>query len=185
MIDLSTFKQITVDGVDVKELTLGGITIWKAATYKNWVRYSTESDGTTIYNNGLGYKDGYRVRSGGGEGANGNTTCTGFIPVSAGDVIRISGCNFGYSQNGNALNVSNSSFTNIGKFMILPAHYGIFGSGYASYSYESVVQESNGVWKWIVPPAASGVAYIRISGYGHLNGNPSSRLIVTINEEIT
>jgi hypothetical protein len=34
---------------------------------RNEVRYSTEADGVTIYNGGLGYKYGYRVRSGGAE----------------------------------------------------------------------------------------------------------------------
>ena len=34
---------------------------------KNWVPYSTEADGITIYNDGLGYKEGYRLSSSGAE----------------------------------------------------------------------------------------------------------------------
>ena len=64
---------------------------------------------------------------------------------------------------------------------MLPAQYGILGGSYSSYSYGSVVEVSDGVWKWVVPPAASGVAYIRVSGYTLGDG---SGMIVTVNEEI-
>jgi hypothetical protein len=160
---------------------IDNLILWKKQN-NNQVPKSINADGS-IYNNGLGYKDGYRVRSGGAEGANSNTTCTGFIKVNPGDVIRIAGFDFSHPQNGNAINLSDNSFTNIGQFTMLPAGYGIIASSYSSYGHTSVVKESNNVHKWIVPPAASGVAYIRISGYS-TSGYPSSKLIVTINEEI-
>ena len=156
-----------MDGIEIKSISIGGIHIWTG--YKNWVKYSTESDGVTIYNGGLGYKNGYRIRSGGAEiQYNDNNACTGFIPVKAGDIVRIGAFNFAYPQNGNAINVSDSSFTNIGQFTMLPAAYGILeqsGGAYEAYNYNSVEQEKDGVWKWIVPPADSGVAYIRVSGF--------------------
>jgi len=180
-------KKLNIGGIDLVELFINGIRVWKSGP-KNWVRYSTTEDGTTIYNGGLGYKNGYRVRSGGAEGDQPNGTCTGFIPVKAGDVVRISGCDFGTSSNGNAINVSNASFTNIGQFTMLPASYGILaasGGAYGAYNHDSVVEEKTGVWKWIVPPAASGVAYIRVSGYETTPYTyPGDNLIVTINEEI-
>lgn len=184
MIDFTGVKAITIPEGDVKQITRksDGVVLWKSG-YKNWVKYSTESDGKTIYNGGLGYKNGYRVRSGGAEGADAYGACTGFIPVKGGDVIRISGCDFAHAANGNAINVSDASFTNIGQFTMIPAQYGIFASSYSAYSHKSVVQEKTGVWKWIVPPAASGVAYIRVTGYG--NSSHGADLIVTINEEIT
>jgi uncharacterized repeat protein (TIGR02543 family) len=172
--------------VPIKKVWYYNGTSWVDVTEnncKNWVRYSTDSDGVTIYNGGLGYKNGYRVRSAGAEGANSLTTCTGFIKVNPGDIIRISGCNFEYAQNGNAINASDSSFTNIGQFTMLPASYDIFSGTYAAYNHQSVVKEKTGIWKWVVPPASSGVAYIRVSGYDP-NGDPSAKLIVTINEEI-
>ena len=165
--------------------------IWKKP-YKNWVRYSTESDGKTIYNGGLGYKNGYRIRSGGGEGELSTSAHTGFIPVKAGDVVRIGGLDFGSEYaHGSAMNVSNSSFTNIGQFSMTAGEYGIFTqSAYKAYSQASVVQEKTGVWKWVVPPASSGVAYIRVSA-NTSNASSStpppadgSKMIVTINEEI-
>lgn len=182
-LDFSQIKEVVIPEGKVSRIEIDGAVVWKDG-YTNLVPLSINADGS-IYNNGLGYKNGYRIRSNGAEGTNSNTACTGFIPVSGGDVIRISGCNYTYAQNGNAINVSDGSFANIGQFTMLPAQYGIFASGYTAYSYGSVVQESDGIWKWVVPPAASGVAYIRISAYDNVNGSPGARLIVTVNEEIT
>jgi hypothetical protein len=50
---------------------------------------STEKDGITIYNGGLGYKNGYRVRSGGAEVTQQSAVCTGFIPFVKGDKLYI------------------------------------------------------------------------------------------------
>lgn len=158
--------------------------IWAKQLYTNMVKKSTESDGKTIYNGGLGYKNGYRVRSGGTEAEAGWGACTGFIPVKGGDVVRLSGWDFSHSVNENAINVSNSNFANIGQFTMSHANYGIFTSGYEAYSYSSVVQEKPGVWKWVVPPAASGVSFIRVTGYKGDTGYGAD-MIVTINEEIT
>ena len=183
--DLSAYKAISIGGIAMKKLTLDGVQIWKSGP-TNWVRKSINEDGT-IYNGGLGYKDGYRVRSGGGEATAASGTCTGYIKVNGGDVIRISGCNFGMASTENAINASNSSFTNIGQVVQNSVGYGIFASGaaYNDYSRQSIVEEKTGVWKWVVPPAASNVAYIRITGRAVTTGNPQgANLIVTINEEI-
>lgn len=161
-------------------------------SYTNQVPLSTESGGKTIYNGGLGYKNGYRIRSGGAEGALDSSAHTGFIPVKAGDIVRIGGLDFGSTHShGSALNVANSSFTNIGQFSMTAGEYGIFlESAYRAYSVASVVQEKTGVWKWVVPPAASGVAYIRVSANTYPTSSgvypaaDGSKLIVTINEEI-
>lgn len=157
-----------------------GLVLWDAG-YINMVPLSIDTDGS-IYN-GVGYKNGYRIRSGGAEGVQNNATCTGFIPVKGGDVVRFSGWTFDYAQNGNAINVADASLTNIGQFTMLPAHYGIFQNGYSEYVSTSVVEETEGVWKWVVPPAASGVAYIRVSGFDN-SGSPAAKMIVTVNEEI-
>lgn len=179
--DFSNLKSLTIPEGEVAEITCDGVTLWKAG-YTNLVPLSTEEDGKTIYNGGLGYKDGYRVRSSGAEQATTNTSCIGFMPVKGGDVVRMSGWDFSYVSNSNAINVADKDFTNIGQFTMLKASYGIFlESAYSPYTYTSVVQEKDGVWKWIVPPTASGVAYIRITGYTHNKGN---EMIVTVNEEI-
>lgn len=173
--DLSIFPTMILDGIPIKKLELNGLLIWKAAI--NQISLSINSDGT-IYNS-IGYKDGYRVRSGGAEGAYSAASCSGFIKVNAGDIIRIAGCDFDIVDTSNAINVSDSTFTNIGQFTSQNANYGIFANTYSAYSYTSVVKEKNGVWKWVVPPAASGVAYIRVTGN---TGGDGSSFLVTINE---
>lgn len=183
--DLSAIKKLTIGGIELKQLFINGVQVWKSG-YKNWVKYSTESDGKTIYNGGLGYKNGYRVRSGGAEGATTDGACTGFIPVKGGDIVRLSGWDFSHASNENAINVSNSSFANVGQFTMLgDSRYGIFTNDgkYQNYAGSSVVKESDNVWKWVVPPTASGVAYIRVSAF-NMYGGHGADMIVTINEEI-
>lgn len=180
----SDYARLIIPEGEVRQITDdSGQVIWKRG-YINEVRRSINTDGT-IYN-GTGYKNRYRIRSGGAEGAQDDAACTGFIPVKGGDIIRISGCDFARNTTSNAINVADTSFSNIGQ--MTPSYagsgYGIFapGAAYQSYCYnKAVTQEKAGVWKWTVPPAASGVAYIRVSGYGWDHG---ANMIVTINEEI-
>lgn len=58
------------------------------------VAASTEDNGQP-YNNGLGYKLGYRTNSGGLESVSEGSACTGFIPAVTGDIVRV---NFGISN---------------------------------------------------------------------------------------
>lgn len=58
------------------------------------VAASTEDNGQP-YNNGLGYKLGYRTNSGGLESVSEGSACTGFIPAVTGDTVRV---NFGISN---------------------------------------------------------------------------------------
>lgn len=184
--DFSSIKAITIPEGTVTKITASGIILWQAVTYKNWVKFSTESDGVTIYNGGKGYKDGYRVRSGGAEASTANGSVTGFIPAKAGDVIRMSGYNALQTANENAINVFNDILSNLGQSCAGNASYG-YGmfteSAYSSYNWgkaNGVVEESAGVYKWTVPPN-SDIAFIRITGY---TGGKGASMIVTVNEEI-
>lgn len=152
-------------------------------SYTNLVRTSIDSDGS-IYN-GTGYKNGYRIRSGGAEGALNTAACTGFIKVKAGDTIRISGCEFFATTNGNAINVCDSTFATVGQTTKNSTYgYGEFEGAWADYQiHNSCVEESAGIYKWIVPPVKTDPAYIRISGYNSSGGNGAA-LIVTVNEPI-
>lgn len=189
MIDLTTLKELIVGGIKLVELYINGVLVWKSG-FKNWVRYSTESGGEAIYNGGLGYKNGYRIRSGGAEAASGATACTGFIPVKGGDVIRIKGwLRYQYpSAAANAINAANSSYSNIGQ--IGNSNYGIFASGgsAAAYNSSTIIDNANGISSWVVPPDSTGVKFIRVSAFNNapdLNEKVGEQLIVTINEEIT
>lgn len=181
--DLTKLKKLNIGGIDLVQLFINGVQVWKSG-YKNWVRYSTEADGATIYNGGLGYKNRYRIRSGGAEAADASVAHTGYIPVQPNDIVRISGCDFSDEKSGNAINISDNSFTNLGQ-MAMNSTYGygsLTGTTYGNAS--NTVEESPGVWKWIVPPASYGAAYIRVSGYKY-GGADGASLIVTVNEEIT
>lgn len=175
--NLSDYKFIKVAGINMKSLELDGVEIWRWA-YKNWVSFSINADGT-IYNNGLGYKQGYRVRSGGQEGAANYATCTGYIPVKAGDVVRLSGYDVKYTSNSNVINVSDASFTNLGQISANSSwSSGCFKGN--SYNWNAVILEKTGVYYWIVPDGHN-IAYIRVTGYGATIGDD---MIITVNEEI-
>ena len=58
-------------------------------TSQNLMPLSTEADGITPYNNGLGYKDNWRVRSEGAEQEQTKISCTGFIPFTKNDKLYI------------------------------------------------------------------------------------------------
>lgn len=185
MMDFTLVKNLTIPEGKVKQIMrkADGHILWNGG-YKNWVRFSTESDGVTIYNGGKGYKDGYRVRSGGAEAEANNTSCTGFIPVQGGDVIRFCGWNLSGISSGNAVNVYSSGYENIGQ-TATNASYGIMADYNAYTLINSMVEESTGIWKWCLPPDDSGICYIRVSAYDGINGVPGTRMIVTVNEEIT
>lgn len=182
--NLSDYKKLTIDGIELKSLTINGVLAWKSG-YKNWVKYSTEEDGKTIYNGGKGYKNGYRVRSGGAEGALANASCTGYISVQGGDIVRLSGYDVSLASNANAINVYDADKTNLGQAASNYANsgYGIFTSdgGYSAYGWHSVKENPSGVFNWIVPPLAD-IAFMRVTGYTNGDG---SKMIVTVNEEIT
>lgn len=175
-------KAVTIPEGKVQRILAGEGVLWKNG-YTNQVPVSIDTDGS-IYN-GTGYKDNYRIRSGGTETALSNSSCTGFIPVQGGDIVRFTGWALDFVTAGNAINVSDAAFTNLGQFTSQGSSYGIFNSAYADYGWGSVEEESDGVWKWIVPPAASGVAYIRVSGYEDGGPCPGANMTVTVNEEIS
>jgi hypothetical protein len=150
----------------------------------NRVPFSINADGS-IYNDGKGYKDGYRVRSGGAEAEQSNAACTGFIKVSAGDIVRFSGMPWFENRDtsaADALNVADAAFTNLGQFtMGQGARYGIFQSAaYKDYAAASVIEETPGVWKWVVPEGA-GIAYIRITAWDNTTKKTGKDMVVTIN----
>lgn len=185
MMDFTTMKSLTIGGVALEKMFINGVQVWQKeqeVADPNRIPTSIDTDGS-IYN-GKGYKQGYRIRSGGAEAAASYVSCTGYIKVEPGDVVRISNCEFSAISNGNAINVSDANFTNLGQFTMQPVAYGILASSYSAYNASSVVEESTGVWKWIVPPAASGVAYIRLTCQETGNVAGPTDMVLTINEEI-
>ncbi len=173
MIDFSSFKKVSVGNISLKQLFVDGIQVFKSG-YKNWVPYSINTDGS-IYN-GTGYKDGYRIRSGGGETENSGSRITGFIPAISGDTIRFTGWNFDHKSATNAVNFYDSSFTNLGQFTTQPSGYGI-----CSGSRPTV--ETNGNQHMFTVPVNTEIRYLRVTGQHAYNTLPPE-MIVTVNEEI-
>lgn len=171
--DFRGLKKVNFDGVDCVKLFFDDELVFKAG-YKNWVRYSINADGT-IYNNGLGYKDGIRLSSSGGESAQDGSTATGFIPVKAGDVIRIAGCNW-YDQASaiNYLIVYSSAFAKV--------YTATSKSSYQTSSFvESITYDAaTDVCTVVLKSGVSGYAYFRVSARESKGAN----VIITINEEI-
>jgi hypothetical protein len=188
MIDFTKIKKLTIGGVELKQLFINGIQVWKSG-YKNWVKFSTTDDGKTIYNGGKGYKTGYRVRSGGQEGGRSDAICTGFIPYKQGDILRIKP-NFTGENSVNAINFADSSFVNLGQYNDNGAMYGICQS---ARGWNIIT--SNGITTVDISEGTycEDIAYVRITlpygsagdfSYGSSVINPETDFIITVNEEI-
>lgn len=174
-------KKITTPRGEVKKITRksDGFVLWKSG-YTNLVPLSTEADGKTIYNGGLGYKDGYRIRSGGAEAAESKASNTGYIKAKGRDVVRLSGYDVKYNHNSNTINVYDASHTNRGQISANSSwSYGIFNGDV--HTWDDVILEKDNVYYWVVPDGYD-IAYIRVTGHTLGDG---SKMIVTINEEIT
>lgn len=61
-IDFSTIKKkLTIDGIELKSLSVDGVEVWKLQTYTNQIPLSIDADGSVF--NKTGYIDGYRLSS--------------------------------------------------------------------------------------------------------------------------
>lgn len=174
--DFSTVKALSIKEGIVKKIECNNVTIWqKAPSIKNWVKYSTNQDGT-IYN-GQGYKVGYRVRSGGTEATEASSTCTGFIPLKNGDTLRISPPFSGMNTE-NAINFYKSDFTVFGQITDSGAVYGSCTSAYKT----TVI---NGVSSLTLDSRHNDtIAYVRITHSTTVTSN-GANFIITINQEIS
>ena len=178
------FKSLAVPEGKVKKITSGGAVLWKSGP-KNWVKYSTEADGVTIYNGGLGYKDNYRVRSGGAEQQTDGITITGFIPFVKGDKLYIYPP-FTGGNTDNTINFYDASFACLGQITDGGSSYGICVNNGSKFKTKVV----NGVSVLdLSDNTASGVSDIRYVRIGNNieSASPISSgadMIVTVNEEI-
>ena len=147
---------------------------------------STEEDGITIYNGGLGYKNGYRVRSGGAEAGANSAVCTGFIPFSKEDKLYIyPPFNGGNVQN--AINFYNNSYEVLGQVTDSGAQYGICNETFKT-------QVINGVsvldLSAVTVTGVNDIAYVRVTN-AILDVDSiislmsdGSEMIITKNEEL-
>ena len=186
MIDFTKFKKLTIGGMELKQLFINGIQVWKSG-YKNWVKHAIDTD-ESIYQGGKGYIEGYRLSSGGGLSAQAGTITTGFIPCKPTDVIRLGGVSW-YPPSGYCyLAFYDSSFAVLGSINCFPSTASVAVNGYHGVSrgicmFPDSVHPTieNGVVTFDNYAFSDGskVAYFRVNGYG--NGADA---IVTVNEEI-
>lgn len=180
--NFSEVKAVRIPEGNVKRILSGEILLW-SGMYVNQVSISIDLDGS-IYN-GCGYVNGMRLRSTGALAANVNSSVTGFIPVTPGDTIRMSGWDFSLNSNGNCIGVFDETFNILGSFTMIPAQYGVFkeNADCKAYGFQSVTME-NGIYTWVVPPLAA-ICYIRVNGYDNALTYPGPTMIVTVNQEIS
>ena len=186
MIDFSDLKKLTIGGVELKQLFINGVQVWKAISFTNLVPLSTDTDGT-IYN-GTGYKDNVRLSSSGGissSAQNGSTT-TGFIPFGGDtDIIRLKGVEWIYAKTNytghyyfNFYDSNKKFLTYISSQAIEDLSHIITGvrdeNGIETFDFNESYGTTNSTLQLIRQ-----ASYIRITAYGK-----GADMIVTINEEI-
>lgn len=186
MIDFSTVKTIKTPDGPVQKIVCNGTTLWE---YKliNMVPLSIESDGETIFNNGTGYKNGYRLSSSGAEKTQSGSVVTGFIPAKRGDIIRMSGVTWGTTvSNGYCYiafyDANFSLLATVNRFQMSNDN-GVSNvtASVVDKDASMIATDSNGVTTFnVVFKTAPNIAYIRISASG-----VGQDMIVTINQEIS
>lgn len=179
--DFSNLKSLTIPEGEVNEIYCGDVLLWKGG-YTNLVPLSTEADGKTIYNGGLGYKNNYRVRSGGAEAASRTGVCTGFIPFTKSDKLYIYP-RFTGQNTQNAINFYTSGYENLGQVTDTGDGYGICANNISAFKTTvingvSVLDLSNNTESRV-----EDIAFVRITNdYYAAKG---ADMIITKNEEIT
>jgi hypothetical protein len=187
-VNLSGFKELKIDGIELKKLTIDGVLAWAAKTFTNQVPISTDTDGSIF--NKVGYKENVRLSSSGGissSAQNGSVT-TGFIPFPYGDetVIRMKGVewlnttqNYGGHYYINLYD-SNKKFLYYLSAESYPSHTHIVTVTRDENGVETVVWNKNyGTSNALLNYVRQNAAFVRINARGK-----GADMIVTINEEI-
>lgn len=186
--DLSQYKSISIGGIAMKKIAIGGVTAW-VRPVRNMVSESIGSDGNP-FNGGLGYQDGLRLSSSGVTKEYAESTVTGYIPAKAGDVVRIVGVEW-YSDSANYICAYDSSFN------LLTEMHGAFATGSKSVAFVASECAVLGTTDALIKigesthsTAAANTAYIRVSSAGLAASRndgvkqTGANMIVTINEEV-
>lgn len=93
--DLSGTFTLAYEDAEGNKTTIGTLTTTSGPKYTNVLKLSINSD-KTPYNNGQGWKTGYRLNSSGEEAAETGFEVTGFIPVTRADTLYFSGITVPY-----------------------------------------------------------------------------------------
>ena len=169
MIDFKNLKKLTIGGVELKQLFINGIQVWKAVSYTNLIPISTDASGAAFSD--TGYVTHTSLNSDGTTGYYWDFETTGFMPCKVGDIVRLKSVGFSKTTNSGSNRIV---FYNSSKAVIKSYN------GAQTYDPSATV-DSNGNWtQFKVPSTAPGCAYFRLC----CNGITESS-IITVNEEIT
>lgn len=156
VVDLRTGEQ---EGGETTEPDEPGTDPGGSGEYTNQIPMATATQGGAEIYNGIGYQTSHRINSSGEESSAVGFCCTGFIKVSAGDVVRVKNM---------TLTASNVTYL---------LTYSTSGSFHTAHTATEVLAaEGDGVYAFTVP---SGIAAIRLSV-----GLIDDSSIVTINQPI-
>lgn len=181
MIDFRPIKKLTIGGVELKQLFINGVQVWKGG-YKNWVPHSTETDGVTIYNAPAGCMYGWRMNSSGEIREQTEANHTGYIPMTFGDVIRAKGSTGAVSSSGHYFTIYDETFTRL-------ATTTLSNTTAASFYSATYTQQADGRYMLTIDTGKAGATalsniqkakYFRIS----FSKCKTEDFIVTVNEEI-
>lgn len=188
--DFKDVKGVTIIEGDVTKITVNGEVIWeKPASYKNWVPYSIDTDGSIF--NGVGYKENVRLSSSGGisgSAQNGSVT-TGFIPWPYGDetILRMKGVEWWMASDNHNGHFYVNYYDSDKKFLAYlssaeaPRYGHVITITRDANGVETFVwNQSYGTTNTLLQYVRNDAKYIRITAYGK-----GADMIVTINEEIT
>lgn len=176
MVDLFAMKKLSFDGIELKQLFVNGIQIWKRG-YTNRVPISIDTDGS-IYN-GVGYLNGYRLSSSGAIKGLAGSTVSGYIPVHGGDMVRIVGIKWLNTEISlNYLCGYDANFNHIGALYSMNG-----GQGYGTQIWTSI-EDLGEMNVAIALESLPNLAYIRVSSATDFVQDGVS-MIVTVNEPVT
>lgn len=169
MIDFNKVTDFKIGDSYVTEVRLNGTLLWKAPLVqgpdylgvRNYLKEAIDSD-HTLYNGGLGYKNGVRLNSSGVEKEVLHCGHTGFIPITRGQIIRVKHFSRGYSGY-QYLHQYDSKFTKAGSIQAADVLY----------------PNDQGIWTYDTSNLIVNLAYIRLTG-----GRLTEMSVITIDEEI-
>lgn len=165
--DFRNLKKLTIGGVELKQLLINGIQVWKTG-YKNLIETATTVPGGTEIYNGTGYSDKHRWSlSGKKESAANIGRLTGWMPFVSGATYRIKNFNAKHDYNN-------------GLYFVIWSSDGSISAHHYDYTNtpDGVVYNAD-TDTWTVTLTSSEGTYFRLSAY-----NGDNEPIVTMNEEI-
>lgn len=190
MMDFTKLKKLSIGGVELKQLFINGVQVWKSGP-KNLVPTSTDTDGS-IYN-GVGYKEKLRINSSGNVVAYDYCTLTGLMPCDGlNDSSRIYVKGLSYADpnyyNGFAMYDENRSLMGSFRYYAAKNEVSAYNNnvvGFYHITGSTVTIRDDGVTVFKINMNEGNENHDKVK-YFRLYGQPTGEeIIATFNEDIT